>query len=84
MTVLDDCLGKIDQLNGYSFTWKNEEQQSEGLQYGLNADEVEGLNPDLIKMGDNGFKSVNYNGVLGVMLGAIKELKEEVAQLRSA
>ena len=81
MTVLNDCIQKIDMINGYSFTWKDDTRDP-GMQYGLNADEVEEMNSDLIKIGTQGYKSVNYNGVLAVMLGAIKELKAEVAILK--
>ena len=81
MTVLNDCIQKIDMINGYSFTWKNNTHEP-GMQYGLNADEVEEMNSDLIRIGTEGYKSVNYNGVLAVMLGAIKELKAEVEILK--
>lgn len=83
MTVLENCSGMVDKMNGYSFNWKSG-NNTEALQYGLNADEVESVNPDLIKMGDNGFKSVNYNSVIAILLGAVKELKEEVAELKAA
>tara|TARA_B110000977_G_C11089494_1_gene496147 strand:+ start:2281 stop:5076 length:2796 start_codon:yes stop_codon:yes gene_type:complete len=81
MTILEDCLGKVDTINGFSFTWKDKSRGS-GVQYGLNADEVESLHKDLIVTDNTGFKSVNYNGVLAVMLGAIKELKAEVKQIK--
>ena len=84
MTKLDNCLGKIEEIDAYSFTWKHQES-NQGLQYGLNADEVQSLNEGIVKVdSDSGFKSVNYNAVVGLLLGAIKELKEEVAQLKSA
>lgn len=83
MTVLENCSEMIDTLNGYSFNWKNG-PNTEALQFGLNADEVEAVNPDLVKMGDNGFKSVNYNSVIAILLGAVKDLKREVAELKAA
>ena len=83
MTVLENCSGMVDQLNGYSFNWKNG-PDTDKLQFGLNADEVEAVNPDLVKLGDNGFKSVNYNSVIAILLGAVKDLKREVAELKAA
>ena len=83
MEVLPNCLEKIDEIQAYTYTWIDEAREGEGLQYGVNADEVQELNEGLVCMGENGFKSVNYNGIVGLLLGAIKELKEEVAQLKS-
>ena len=72
MKVLENCLEKIQSLNAYSFYWKNK-SNPHGLQYGLNADEVYDLNPDIIVMKD-GFKTVNYNAVLALLLGSVKEI----------
>ena len=83
MTIIPKCLDKVDQINAYSFNWKNEEHAKDGLQYGLNAEEVQVLNSDLIKTDISGFKSVNYNGVMAVLLGAIKELKNEINELKN-
>lgn len=82
MTILENCDDMVDVLNPYSFNWK-QGTNTEALQYGLNADEVESVNADLVKVGENGFKSVNYNAVIAILLGAVKELKKEVAELKS-
>lgn len=82
MTPLEKPLEMVDSMNGYSFNWKHGADKT-SLQYGLNADEVESVNKDLVKLGEDGYKSVNYNSVIAILLGAIKDLKAEVAELRA-
>jgi hypothetical protein len=49
--------------------------------YGVIAQELEEILPDLVKTGE--VKSVNYNGLIGVLIEAVKELKAEVEELKS-
>ena len=44
------------------------------------AQELEEILPDLVKNGE--VKSVNYNGLIGVLIEAVKELKAEVEELK--
>jgi hypothetical protein len=45
------------------------------------AQELEEILPELVKNGE--VKSVNYNGIIGVLIEAVKELKAEVEELKS-
>jgi len=45
------------------------------------AQELEQILPELVNSGE--VKSVNYNGIIGVLIEAIKELKTEVEELKS-
>ena len=45
------------------------------------AQELEAVLPELVKQGE--VKSVNYNGIIGVLIEAIKELKKEVEDLKN-
>lgn len=42
---------------------------------------IEEVLPELVKTGEN--KSVNHNGIVGVLIEVIKELKSEVEELKS-
>jgi hypothetical protein len=75
---IDDPLGKVMQLNGVSFDWKETNKPS----IGVIAQELEKVLPELVSQGD--VKSVNYNGIIGVLIEAIKELKAEVEELKNA
>jgi len=72
----ENALDKVVQINGVTFEWKNTNSQSAGII----AQDVEKVFPELVNNGD--FKTVNYNGLIGVLIESIKELKQEVDELK--
>lgn len=72
---ISNPLNKILQLNGVTFDWKN----SDGSSAGLIAQEIESVLPQLIN-GDNP-KTVNYNGVIGLLVEAVKEQHLQIQSL---
>jgi hypothetical protein len=75
--TVNDALNKVEQLRGVSFDWKGNGESS----YGVIAQELQEVLPELVH-GDNP-KTVNYNGIIGVLIEAIKELKKEVEELKN-
>jgi hypothetical protein len=62
-------LSAITKLNGYHFSWKNTGQK------------VEKVFPELVQ--DNqGYKSVNYMGLVAPLIESVKDLKERQAKLK--
>lgn len=78
---LKHSLEKITQLNGYSYNWKDE-QRNKDLQIGVLAQEIQLIYPNLVKTEINGNLSVNYIGLIPVLLEAVKELKKEIDELK--
>jgi hypothetical protein len=74
--TVENSLNTIEQLRGVSFDWKKTGRSS----YGVIAQELEKILPELVKTGE--VKSVNYNGLIGVLIEAVKELSEEVKELK--
>jgi len=74
---IDDPLTKVMQLNGVSFDWKETQQPS----MGVIAQELEKVFPELVKQSDS-HKSVNYNGLIGVLIEAIKEQQKQIEELK--
>lgn len=52
--------------------------------YGLIAQELQLLYPDLVYEGDDGHLSINYTGIIPLLIQSIKELKTEVDELKSS
>ena len=75
--TVENALETLTQLRGVSFDWKETGRSS----YGVIAQELEEVLPDLVKNGE--VKSVNYNGLIGVLIEAVKELKKEIEELKS-
>ena len=70
--TLEDPIEKIIQLNGVSFDWKDTHNSS----IGVIAQEVEKVFPELVKTEDK--KSVNYNGLIGVLIEGMKEQQKQI------
>ena len=77
ITTVDNALDLTNQLRGVRFEWKRDGKPS----YGVIAQELETVLPELVTQGDP--KTVNYNGIIGVLIEAVKELSAEVEQLKN-
>ena len=70
ITTIDDALDKVKQLRGVDFTWKETDQKGKGVI----AQELQKVFPELVSEETDGNLSVNYNGLIAVLIEAIKEL----------
>ena len=68
--VVENALDIVNQLEGVRFDWKSTNQPS----IGVIAQELEKVLPELVATNEEGLKSVNYDGIIGVLIQAIKEL----------
>jgi len=69
-----NALDTVDKLRGVSFNWKDNGQPS----VGVIAQELATVIPSLVHD-----KAVNYDGIIGVLIQAIKELKAQVEELKN-
>jgi len=76
VSVIDNALEMISQLEGVSWRWKETLKPS----LGVTAQNVEEVAPELVSNEDH--KTVNYNGLIGILIEAVKELKSEVDELK--
>ena len=74
--TIDNALGAVTSLRGVTFDWKENGSPS----IGVIAQELEKVLPELVNQGE--YKSVNYNGIIGVLIEAVKELSAEVEELK--
>ena len=86
---LKGTLEKLDSIRAVSYDWKEltEEERKTvhshtGSDIGVIAQEVEEVFPDLVEDRPNGYKAVNYEKLSAVLLSAVKELKQEVEELK--
>ena len=75
---VQSALGKVKSLKGVTYEFKNERSEArqfpKGNQYGLLAQEVKEILPDLVTEDEEGYMAVNYTGLIPVLIEAIKEL----------
>lgn len=73
---ITNALELVETLNGVRFEWKENGMRSAGLI----AQDVEKVLPELVCAGPEG-RTLNYNGVVGVLVEAIKTLSQRVEDL---
>lgn len=76
---IDSALEKVAQLAAYSYM----KQGVDKRQVGVIAQDVEKVLPEAVGENDEGYKTVDYSAVTALLVNAIKELREEVNELRS-
>ena len=79
---LDGALENVNALNGYTYNYKADADKEKQL--GVIAQEIEAIYPELITTNEQGYKMVNYTGLIPVLLQAIKEQQQIIEQLTAA
>ena len=77
IVVIDNALDKLVGISGVSYNWKNNGKATMGVV----AQEVQAVFPELITEGEH--LTVNYNGLIGVLIQSVKELNDKVAALEA-
>jgi hypothetical protein len=77
ISTITDASSIINKLRGVSFKWKNNQQSS----YGLVAQELENVVPNLVTKNVDGTKSVKYNGLIGFLIESNKQLQQRIEAL---
>ena len=77
--TIQNALQKVLDIRGVSFTWKETKIKS----IGVIAQELETIIPEIVQTESNGIKSVNYGGITGLLIEAIKEQQIEIDSLKN-
>ena len=95
IVTVTNGLDKINALRGVTHDYKYREN-SKGIRYGLLAQEVEQVIPELVRddgldapqelqdVGIMQLKALNYTGLIPVLIEAVKELSTKVTALENA
>lgn len=76
VTTIDNAVSTINQLSGVEYNWKDNGVKSAGVI----AQELEKILPHLVTE-ENNVKSVNYQGIIGYLIEAVKELDQRIKTL---
>jgi hypothetical protein len=80
---ISNPLEKINSIGGYSFEWNEQKQDIyKGKDYGVVAQEIEKILPELVHTRENGYKAVKYDKLISLLIEGIKELSNEVNKLK--
>ena len=83
-TLDNEAINNLLKLDIISYNYKTEVQENKvsNRHYGLSAQELKEIYPDLVYEGQDGYLGVNYVELVPVLIRAIQELKEEIDGLR--
>lgn len=74
---IEGAVEKVEAIRGVTFDWKD----GSGSTAGVIAQEVEAILPSIVSQGEH--KAVDYNGLIGLLVEAVKELSAEVKELKA-
>ena len=77
--VIDNAIDKVKAISGVTFQWKENEE----LSGGVIAQDVMVLLPELVKEDDNNIKTVNYNGLVGLLIEVVKDQQNQLDELKT-
>ena len=83
--MIPNALDKIDEVRGVTFTRHNGQKSA-----GIIAQELEKVLPEAVRekklalVDGKKYKTVEYDAIHGLLINCIKELKEEIKELKNA
>lgn len=77
--TIENALSKVNQIRPIEFNWKSNGKQD----FGVIAQQIEELYPDLVTENLEGYKVVKYNPLIALLLKSIQELHKEVQELKN-
>ena len=79
IVLIDNALTTVKQIESVKFEFKDGGKKSAGVI----AQQLEQILPDLVSTAENGTKSVDYAGLIGYLISAVKELSDKVELLEA-
>ena len=78
VTPIIGALSSVQALSGVNFTWKHNDIKA----LGLIAQEVEQVLPVVVGVSPEGYKTVQYNSIIAVLIEAVKDQQKQIDELR--
>ena len=76
---IDDCLGIISSLKGYTYNFKN----NEDVNAGIIAQDLIKVFPNAVKINEDGYYMVEYLKLIPILINAVNELNEKLQEVLS-
>ena len=78
--ITQDKMDDLFTLNPIIFNYKNDKTNK--IHYGVLAQDVEKVFPELVEDNMSGYKTVNYQELLPLMLAKIKNMQDQIDELK--
>ena len=74
---------RIEEVRqSYEFVKKEEEKMTSRRHFGVSAEELQKVYPDLVLEGEDGYLSVNYSELVPLLIRSIQALKQELDEVK--
>jgi len=75
---IDGALDKLSKIGGYEFDWKDSKKHDVGVL----AQEIQKVVPEAVRENEDGYLEVCYTRLVPLLIQSIKELQQEVCELK--
>lgn len=82
LVKISNPIEKLNKLNGYSFDWNDKQTSYTGKDYGVVAQEVEAVLPEIVDTRSNGYKAVDYTKLIPLLIESIKDQQKQINELK--
>ena len=79
--MIPESLSKCNQLTGYEYVWNEHSPRHGQHDYGVIAQDLQLVMPDLVQQRDDGYLAVDYQKIIPLLINAINELNDKVVDL---
>jgi hypothetical protein len=82
---IENPIEKIKKISGNSFVWKegyDGYHTNKGLDYGVIAQEIEEVMPEIVVEREGGFKGVRYEKIIPLLIEAIKDQQKQIDEIK--
>jgi hypothetical protein len=76
---ITNSLDILEKITGLTFNWKSDGIKS----YGVSAQQVEQILPEVVRTRDDGYKGVNYLNLIAFLIEAVKDLRKEISEIKN-
>lgn len=86
ITVLENATESLAKLRGVSYVWDPQSLDIHGYtgkDYGIIAQDVEKVFPEMVQHRDNGYLAVRYERLIGVLVAAVNEQSKRIKELEA-
>ena len=86
LVPIENALSKVESISGNTYDWKEgfeEIHSHKGNDVGVIAQEIEEILPQIVTNRDNGYKAVQYEKIIPLLIEAIKELSVKIRELEN-
>lgn len=86
VSVIENAMDLVSKLRGVSYIWDEQSESVHGYKgkdYGVVAQDVEKIFPEMIQHRDNGYMAVRYERLIGVLVAAINEQTTRIKKLET-